>query len=225
MKEKINSIKEEILEKISKVKKLKDLKNLETFYLGRKGEFTKLLRGLSALPSDQRAFIGKFANEVKNEIQKNFKTIQDTYEGDSLNKEGVDVTLPGIDQEIGHLHPITQFQYEMEDVFNSLGFMILDGPELESDYFNFEAINIPPHHPARDTQDTFYIDRPNKKGENDLVMRTHTSSVQVRAMLEHGAPIRAIVPGRVFRCEATDARHEHTFYQVEGFMIGRDINF
>ena len=137
----------------------------------------------------------------------------------------VDVTLPGPRYPQGHLNPITLVQNELEDLFISLGFMILDGPELESDYYNFTALNIPPTHPARDTQDTFYVDLKNKDGQYDLLMRTQTSSVQIRAMQKYGAPLRALIPGRCFRNEATDARHEHTFYQVEGLLIDKDINF
>lgn len=226
MQEQIEKLKKEILEKIENVKDSKVIKDLEVFYLGRKGKLTSVLRDISNVVPEKRAAMGKLANEIKNEIQEKFSEAKNKLDGESKNdNEYIDVTLPGEKEKIGHLHPITQLQYEMEDLFVSMGFALLDGPELESDYYNFEAINIPPYHPARDTQDTFYIDRPNKNGENDFVMRTHTSSVQVRAMLKHGAPLKAIVPGRVFRSEATDARHEHTFYQVEGFVIDKNINF
>ncbi len=225
MQEKINNLKKEILDKLSQAKDSRFLKELEVFYLGRKGEFTKILRDIANVAPEERSAAGKFANEVKNEIQKKFNELKEKFEESSEDVKDIDVSLPGEKINIGHLHPITQIQYEIEDIFNSMGFAVLDGPELESDYYNFEAINIPPHHPARDMQDTFYIDLPNKDGENDLVMRTHTSSVQVRAMLKHGAPLKAIVTGRVFRSEALDVRHEHTFYQVEGFLIDKDINF
>ncbi len=225
MQEKIDNLKKEILEKISEVKDSKVIHELEVFYLGRKGKLTSVLRDISSVPKEKRASMGKLANEIKNEIQAKFSEVKSSFDDSPKADEQNDVTLPGKKQNIGHIHPITQLQYEMEDLFVSMGFSLLDGPELESDYYNFEAINIPPYHPARDTQDTFYIDNPNKDGENDLVMRTHTSSVQVRAMLNHGAPLKAIVPGRVFRSEATDARHEHTFYQIEGFVIDKDINF
>src|SRR3989339_400955 len=151
----------------------------------------------------------------------------------SLN-DFVDVTLPGKKITKGHIHPITRIQNELEDLFIAMGFMVLDGPELESDFYCFEALNILKNHPARDMQDTFYIDPASiknskggfdKNGEYDMVMRTHTSPVQVRAMQKYGAPLRAIVPGRCFRNEATDVRHEHTLYQIEGLMIDRDINF
>ena len=131
--------------------------------------------------------------------------------------------MPGKEIKIGTLHPITQVVNELEDLFISMGFMVLDGPELESDYYNFEALNISKTHPARDMQDTFYIDKENKDHEYDMVMRTHTSPVQVRAMQKYGAPFRGVVPGRVFRCEAIDACHEHTFDQMEGLMIDENI--
>jgi phenylalanyl-tRNA synthetase alpha chain len=137
----------------------------------------------------------------------------------------IDVSLPGRKLRQGHLNPITIVQNELEDLFTSLGFMVLDGPELESDYYNFTALNIPPLHPARDMQDTFYVNEPNQSGEPNLVMRTHTSPMQIRTMRKYGAPLKAIMPGRCFRNEATDARHDHTFYQLEGLIIGQDINF
>jgi phenylalanyl-tRNA synthetase alpha chain len=225
MQEQIEKLKKEILIKLAEVKDSSLIKDLEIFYLGRKGKFTSILRDISNIPQEKRAIIGKMANEIKNEIQAKFNEVKRRLDNNLVKDDFNDVTLPGKKQKIGHFHPITQLQYEMEDLFISMGFMLLDGPELESDYYNFEAINIPPYHPARDMQDTFYIDKPNKEGENDFVMRTHTSSVQVRAMQKYGAPLRAIVPGRVFRNEATDARHEHTFYQVEGFVIDKNINF
>jgi phenylalanyl-tRNA synthetase alpha chain len=138
--------------------------------------------------------------------------------------------LPGEKISEGHLHPVTQVLRELEDMFVSMGFKVLEGPELESDYYCFEALNIPKWHPSRDAQDTFYIDpkglkvRGERDGQPDLVMRTQTSPVQIRAMQKYGAPLRCVVPGRVFRAEATDAVHEHTFYQLEGLMVGENIS-
>ena len=135
-------------------------------------------------------------------------------------------TMPPREQ--GHLHPVTQVQEELEELFTSMGFMVLDGPELESDFYNFTALNIPSSHPARDMQDTFYIDGKTAKPgseETAWVMRTHTSTFQVRAMRKYGVPLRAVVPGRCFRNEATDARHEHTFHQLEGIVVGKGISF
>ena len=223
MKEEIKKLKEEILDNLVKVKGEKSLRDLEIKYLGRKGELTKILRSLKDLSEKEKKEIGQLANEIKKEIEDKFFETKKIILGNS-KQAGVDITLPGEKIERGHLNPITIVQNELEDLFTSLGFMVLDGPELESDFYNFEAVNIPKNHPARDMQDTFYIDKKNMDGEYDLVMRTHTSSVQVRAMQKYGAPLRCVVPGKCFRCEATDVRHEHTFYQVEGLMIDKDIN-
>ena len=223
MKEKIEKLKNEILGSLAKVKEEKVLKDLEIKYLGRKGELTKILRSLKDLSEKEKKEIGQLANEIKKEIEDKFTEMKKIILGNA-EKEQTDITLPGEKIERGHLNPITIVQNELEDLFTSLGFMVLDGPELESDFYNFTAVNIPPNHPARDMQDTFYIDKKNKDGEYDLVMRTHTSSVQVRAMQKYGAPLRCVVPGKCFRCEAIDACHEHTFYQMEGLMIDKNIS-
>lgn len=222
--EKINELKQKILKKLAEVKDLKMLEEIEIKYLGRKGEFTQILRNLVNLSEADRHEIGALANEIKRELQEKFKQVQKIISEKENTNQFIDVTLPGKKIERGHLHPMSQIQYEIEDLFSSMGFMVLDGPELESDYYCFEALNIPRHHPARDMQDTFYIDQKNKDGEYDMVMRTHTSPMQVRAMQKYGAPLKCIVPGRVFRCEALDACHEHTFDQLEGFMIDKNIS-
>ncbi len=225
MKNKLQKIKDEFLQQLSLAKDKDRLRDLELKYLSRKGELSKLLRGVKELSLDLRKEFGELANKVKEELQEKFEEVKTTLEGYSNKQEMVDITLPGTKLDNGHLNPITIVQSELEDLFSSLGFMIADGPELESDYYNFTALNIPPYHPARDMQDTFYIDQKNKKGEHDLLMRTHTSPVQIRLMEKYGAPLKAVIPGRCFRNEATDARHEHTFYQIEGIMVGKDINF
>ncbi|MFH0854600.1 MAG: phenylalanine--tRNA ligase subunit alpha [bacterium] len=212
------------------MKEYDSLRELEIKYLGRKGELTEILRGLASLALEEKKTIGSLANEIKKEIENSFEKarviIKNREIRGALKKEWIDITEPSLRaKELGHLHPLTQVQNEIEDIFTSMGFMVLDGPELESEYYNFEALNIPSWHPARDMQDTFYVES-SKLGEdeNRLVMRTHTSPVQVRAMQKYGAPIRAIVPGRCFRNEATDVRHEHTFSQIEGFMIDKNIS-
>lgn len=222
--EKINELKQEILKKLSETKDLKMLEEIEIKYLGRKGEFTQILRNLVNLSEADRREIGSLANEIKRELQEKFEQVKKIISGQENANQFIDVTLPGKKIERGHLHPMSQIQYEIEDLFSSMGFMVLDGPELESDYYNFEALNIPRHHPARDMQDTFYIDQKNKDGEYDMVMRTQTSPVQVRAMEKYGAPLKCIIPGRTFRCEALDACHEHTFSQVEGLMVDKNIS-
>lgn len=207
---------------LSQIKDLKSLNDFEVKYLGRKGELTKILRGLSELSIEQKKKIGNQANQLKSEmegiIENKRAELENRSYGDLAENEKIDITLPVV-KRVGHVHPISQIRIELEKIFKSMGFMVLDGPDLESDWYNFEALNIPEHHPARDMQDTYYIeDNP------DLVLRTHTSPMQVRAMQKYGAPLKAIVPGRVFRNEAVDASHEHTFYQIEGLMIDREIS-
>ncbi len=221
IKDKLQQIKNSALEEIKKTGGENELQSLEIKYLGRKGELTQILRSIGDLPQEERGSMGNLANQVKNEIVAAIGLARQAAGGRSVDteKEWIDVTASKLKHSIGHLHPISTIQYKLEEIFSSMGFMVLDGPELESDYYNFEALNIPAWHPARDMQDTFYAE-----GEN-LLMRTHTSPMQVRAMEKYGAPVRAIVPGRCFRNEATDARHEHTLYQMEGFMVDKNISF
>jgi len=224
MQNKLQKLKQEIFDKLAEIKHLDVLRDLEIKYLGRKGEFTKILRCLKDLTIQEKKEIGKLANEIKKDLQEKFEEVKSVIVKNVNESEKIDITLPGKKILKGHLHPITLIQNELEDLFTSMGFMVLDGPELESDYYNFEALNISRHHPARDIQDTFYIDKKNKKQEYDLVMRTHTSPVQVRGMQKYGAPLKCIVPGRVFRNEALDACHDHTFYQLEGLMIDENLS-
>mgnify|MGYP001568440572 FL=1 len=198
-------------------------------FLGRNGRIAGAMKKIGGLGEAQRRAAGVALNAVKTSIEKAFETKQKELiasQNTQLAKdEAVDVTQPGLRPagqpatRIGHFHPITHVMRDLERVFTSMGFMVLDGPELESDYYNFEALNIPPDHPARDIQDTFYIN-----GHPDWVMRTHTSPVQIRAMQRYGAPLRAVALGRVFRHEATDASHEHTFHQIEGLVVGEGIS-
>jgi phenylalanyl-tRNA synthetase alpha chain len=195
---------------------------LRVKYLGRKGELSQILRSLKDLSVEERKEIGALANSIKNDLGSVFKNKEDEVLGEK--SEDYDISLPGKEMKTGHLHPLTLIQRDLEDIFKSLGFSIFEGPELESDYYNFEALNIAKHHPARDMHDTFYVEWDKNKKDEKLVMRTHTSPVQVRAMQKYGAPLKAIVPGKVFRNEAIDASHEHTFYQLEGLMIDKDIS-
>ena len=226
MQEKLKQLKTEALLALKSIKDKAQLEELEVRFLGRKGgELTELLKGLKDLSDDAKREVGQLANEVKTSLEeavsakkKEFSKIE---MAGLLEKESLDISKPALPpKSFGHLHPNTIIQNDLEDFFTSMGFMVLDGPELESEYYNFSALNIPPDHPARDMQDTFYI-----KNHTDLVMRTHTSPVQVRAMQKYGAPLRMIVPGKCFRNEATDVRHEHTFYQLEGVVIDKDISF
>lgn len=224
MKNKLLEIKKEITDAMANIVDLSSLEKLEKQYLGRNGDFTLLLRSLASLTGEAKKEMGSLANEIKKDLEAKFLEIKNSLEGKADGNVFFDATLPGEKIERGHLHPLTIVQNELEELFRGMGFMVLDGPELESDYFNFEALNIPSYHPARDIQDTFYIDHKDEKGGYDTVMRTQTSPVQIRAMLKYGAPLRCVVPGRVFRCEASDACHDSTFYQVEGLMIDKNIS-
>jgi phenylalanyl-tRNA synthetase alpha chain len=223
LQEQLQQLKTRGLDEIKKISGENQLRDFEIKYLGRKGELTKILRMVGELPSEERGKIGDLANQVKqtlaSEIGRVRKTLGEEAASGAGDKDWIDVTARKSKNDFGHLNPVSKVQYELEDVFSSMGFMVLDGPELESEYYNFEALNIPSWHPARDMQDTFYVEG------DGLLMRTQTSAMQVRAMEKYGAPLRAIVPGRCFRNEATDARHEHTFYQLEGFMIDKNISF
>lgn len=230
MQDKLAQLKTDALLAVKAVKDKIHLEELENKFLGRKtGELTNLLKGLKDLEEGARKIVGQLANEVKTTIEAEFAEKKQELTAQAwandLEKEAVDVTQPALPVvERGHLHPNTLVQNDLEDLFTSMGFMVLDGPELESDYYNFEALNVSKNHPARDTQDTFYIKGHGSEMDNSWVMRTQTSPVQIRAMQKYGAPLRAIVPGKCYRNESTDARHEHTFYQLEGIVIDKDIN-
>ncbi|MCU0227228.1 MAG: phenylalanine--tRNA ligase subunit alpha [Bryobacterales bacterium] len=189
--------------------------------LGRKGKLALLSKNMGALTHEQRGSVGKLLNQVKTLLEGAFDAQNQRFEQAALaarlEREWMDLTLPSKGPRRGSLHPVTLIQTEIEDVFRSLGFTVLDGPEVESEYRNFDALNIPPDHPARDMQDTFWM-------TNGTLLRTHTSPVQVRGMEQLGPPLRMIAPGRVFRNEEVDASHEHTFYQLEGMMIDRDVS-
>lgn len=204
------------------------LRKLEVKYLGRSGELTLLIKGIADLPAEEKPSAGKLANEIKKSLEEAIRGRREILEQETLAQEACndlfDVTVPGIHYEIGHIHPISQMQYEVERIFSEMGFSIMDGPEMESEYYNFEGLNIPAEHPARDMQDTFFIKNRFHDFHGRMVMRTHTSPVQIRTMERYGAPLRIIVPGRVFRYEATDAGHDSTFNQVEGLLIDKNIS-
>lgn len=226
MRNDLEKLKEKALEAFDSVKDKDGLKDVELQYLSRKGELSKIMHRLSSLSLEDKKLFGPIANNIKKELEGRFKILELKFLNNKLGKEKIDITLPAKKLKKGHIHPLSKIQRELEDLFTSLGFAIIDGPELESDYYNFTALNVPPLHPARDMQDTFYVTPFEEDKEDlDMVMRTQTSPVQIRAMKKHGAPLKAVMSGKCFRNEATDARHEHTFYQFEGLMIGRDINF
>lgn len=224
----LNDLKIQASAEIANAVDLLNLKNTEVKFLGKKGLLTEILHGLKNLPDDQKRAIGKLSNEVKKFLEDAFEERRIAIEKEDLNKElaneSIDITVPGTKYDYGYLHPLTQTQYEVEAIFTSMGFSIADGPEVEAEKYNFDDLNIPSTHPARDMQDTFFIEKAADAELGRLVLRTQTSPVQIRTMLKHGAPLRIIVPGRVFRNEALDASHEHTFDQVEGLMIDKNIS-
>ncbi|HOK01142.1 MAG TPA: phenylalanine--tRNA ligase subunit alpha [Spirochaetota bacterium] len=225
MEQQLNTIRQEALSSIEKSKKTEEIEEIRIKVLGRKGLLTGILRSLANLSPEEKTAIGKLANEIKEEIEnaidKRLADIESSLFDEIIKSEWIDVTLnPPLslrERRPGFIHPISKTQYEIENILTSMGFIILDGPEAESEYYNFEALNIPKHHPARDMQDTFWT-------EDGNLLRTHTSAIQIRGMEKLTPPFRIMAPGRVFRYEATDASHEHTFYQVEGMMVDKDIS-
>lgn len=228
MKQALLHLKQEAGKAIPKAETLAALKDLDRYFLGKNGKLTEILKGLKDLSTEKKREFGVLANELKNAIEASMENRRRHLEMEVLNKkleeDFLDLTAPGTSYPTGHIHPLFQTQKEVEEIFGQMGFTVVDGPEIESEFYNFEGLNIPAHHPARDMQDTFFIDKPANPDEGRLVLRTHTSPNQVRSLRKYGAPLRIIVPGRCFRNEATDASHEHTFDQVEGLMIGEDIS-
>ncbi len=213
----LEEIKKKFLKEIEAVVDLNILHNLKVKYLGRNGEITNKLKSLKDLPIEQRKIIGPKLQVLKNEFEKLIKGKKEELSKKNLFLN-VDLTKPGKRIQRGHLHPLTLVEMEMRKIFSGMNFSVVDGPELEIEYYNFDALNFTPNHPAREMQDTFWI-----KGKNNYLLRTHTSPVQVRYMERHNPPFQIIVPGRVFRNEALDAGHEINFYQLEGLMIGKNI--
>lgn len=209
------------LDRISQAETQDQLEAVRVEVLGRNGTLANVSKDFKKLSPEDRKRIGQLLNTVKQEVESAFEARNARFEADKLkarlDREWLDLTLPAPGPRRGSLHPVTRIQREIEDLFVSLGFTVLDGPEVETEFHNFDALNIPPHHPARDMQDTFWL-------EGGNLLRTHTSPVQVRGMQLLGPPLRMIAPGRVFRNEEVDASHEHTFYQLEGMMIDREVS-
>jgi len=221
---------EELASKASdELGKIADVNDLEAWrirYLGRKGSLIQILRSLAALPIEERRAIGARANELKDTLEAAFAEKKGDLEQGlafSQRREALDITLPGQKIPLGRLHPTTQMLEEICDIFNSMGFQVVEGPEVEWDYYNFEALNMPADHPARDMFATLWVDFEAGAGGRPMLLRTHTSPVQIRVMEKSRPPIRIIAPGRVYRYEATDATHEWMFYQVEGLAVDRNI--
>ncbi len=209
------------LARIEQAANAEELESVRVEVLGRKGTLARISKDMGKMPPEERTRVGKLLNGAKQELENALEARKSAFDALTmrarLDAEWLDLTLPVPGPRPGSLHPVTQIQWEIEDLFRSLGFTVLDGPEVENEYYNFDALNIPPDHPARDMQDTFWL-------EGGNLLRTHTSPVQVRGMERLGPPLRMIAPGRVFRNESVDASHEHTFYQLEGMMIDRDVS-
>ena len=221
MEEKIALLKSQVKEKIAEIKSTSDAENIRVEYLGKKGEVIEILKNLKNVEASKRKEVGEKANKLRVEIEeliekKKEELKEKEYEDKIKNAEKIDLTQP-IDDEIGSLHPITIVQRELEEIFSSMGFTVEDGNEVETEYNNFEAVNVPKYHPARDMQDTFWL-------ENGELLKTQTSAAQNKIMLKYGAPLKAIFPGRCFRNEALDASHENTFFQMEGMMIDKNVS-
>jgi len=215
-------LKNQAEKEIKKAENLTKLNEIFKKYLGKQGELTQVLRSLEKLSKEKRAKIGKEANELKKFLQEKFQEKKSSFAKATEDKEEwLDVTLPGKKPVFGHLHPLTLARRRVEEIFQSMGFSIVEGPEMETEWYNFDALNIPKNHPARDIWDTFWI----KESVNSkLLLRTHTSPMQVRYMEKNQPPLRIIVPGNVFRHEATDYRHEFQLFQIEGLMVDREIS-
>ncbi|MBI4640590.1 MAG: phenylalanine--tRNA ligase subunit alpha [Candidatus Tectomicrobia bacterium] len=219
--EALQTLKEEALKKLQEISDSKKLDEWRVEYLGRRGELTQILRGIGALSPEERPKIGQVSNEVKVALEEAFEKRVALLKGEelsqSLQEEAIDVTLPGYPVNVGRLHPSTQTLREIYAIFAEMGFQVFDSPEVETDLYNFELLNIPPYHPARDLWDTFYINE-------QVILRTHTSPGQIHAMKKfYPNPIRVILPGKCYRYEAITARSEVMFHQVEGLAVGKDI--
>ena len=218
MREKLEQIRAEALKKLADVNA--DLEDIRVRYLGKKGELTSVLRAMGQLSPEERPKIGQLANEVREsietEIAKRTAEAKERLLNAKMKAEKIDVTMPGETPAVGHLHPLSRVQREMEEIFIGMGFSIAEGPDVELDYYNFQALNIPEGHPARDTQDTFYI-------SDKVLLRSQTSPVQVRVMEKQKPPIRIISPGRVYRSDELDATHSPLFHQMEGLVVDKGI--
>lgn len=220
MKDQLEKIKAQAMQALEFASDLKLLDELRVKYLGKKGELTAVLRGMGALSPEERPKIGALANQVREQIEEKLQSKIDELsaklQNEKLKAEEIDVTIPGRRRETGKLHPLSTVLDRVKDIFIGMGFSIAEGPDVELDYYNFEALNIPKNHPARDTQDTFYINE-------NVLLRTQTSPVQVRVMEQTKPPIRVIAPGRVYRSDAVDATHSPLFHQIEGLVVDKGI--
>ena len=223
----VEEVREMALAELESADSLGRLEELRVEYLGRRGRLTHILRGLRSLSPDERRRTGAAANEAKTLLEESFRRREQALEevdiAGLLNQDTIDVTLPGWPAPSGGLHPTTQTAREICDAFVSMGFQVVEGPEVEWDRYNFEKLNIPKHHPARDMFNTLWVDYTDESGDRPMLLRTHTSPMQVRIMEKTRPPVRVVVPGKVFRYEATDATHEWHFHQVEGLAVDAGV--
>ncbi len=219
--EQLEKLRSQALDEIASVGSEDELQNFRIKYLGKKGELTSVLKGIGSLPPEERPLLGQVVNSIRDLLEERICSVSEETrnraKSDKLKSERLDVTLPGRRLAKGSKHPVTLVIEEVSEIFAGLGFQVAEGPEIEQDYYNFEALNFPKDHPARDMQDTFFV-------ENNLLLRTHTSPVQIRTMLKHAPPVRVISPGTVYRCDS-DATHSPMFHQIEGFMVDKGITF
>ena len=222
MKDKLESILSNAMTQIEASAELDKLNDIRVAFLGKKGELTSVLKSMKDVAPEERPKVGQLVNEARNRIETKLEEKKAVFERkireEKMKAEVIDVTLPGRKMEIGHRHPNTIALEEVEKIFIGMGYEVVEGPEVEYDYYNFEALNIPANHPAKDEQDTFYIN-------DKIVLRTQTSSVQVHVMEEGKLPIRMISPGRVFRSDDVDATHSPSFHQIEGLVIDKNVTF
>ncbi|MCD2256689.1 phenylalanine--tRNA ligase subunit alpha [Lactobacillus sp. CC-MHH1034] len=223
LKNDLEVLRDQGLTQIKATESMKDLNDIRVKLLGKKGPITNVLRGMKDLSPEERPKVGAFANEIRDTLTTAIETRKNSLEAEALNKqlaaETIDVTLPGRQVHVGTSHILTQTMDDIEELFIGMGYQVVDGPEVEEDHYNFEMMNIPKNHPARDMQDTFYI-------TNELLMRTHTSPVQARTLEKHDfsqGPLKMISPGRVFRRDTDDATHSHQFHQIEGLVVDKHI--
>ena len=222
MKEKLKELQELALKKIEDAKSSSDLEEIRVKFLGKKGELTTILRGMGQVSPEERPIVGKLVNEAKATIEAKLEeiitSIKEKEKANKLANETIDISLPGKKKVIGKRHPLDLTLQKMEEIFISMGFTIEEGPEVELDHYNFEALNIPKNHPARSEQDTFYIN-------DNIVLRTQTSPIQIRTMEKQTPPIKMISPGKVYRSDSVDATHSPIFYQMEGLVIDKGVTF
>lgn len=220
MKEQLKKIKLAAKAQLDSAETVEALEEARIKYLGKKGELTSILKGMGGLSPEERPIVGALANEVRefltNTIDEKKADMEKKLQNEKFEKEVIDITMPGKKQNVGNLHPLTKVLDEFKETVIGLGFEIAEGPDVETDYYNFEALNIPKNHPARDTQDSFYV-------EDNIVLRTQTSPMQIRVMENKKPPIRIIAPGRVYRSDAMDATHSPIFHQIEGLVVDKGI--